>query len=362
MTVRVALDITPELFASTGVARYSRELGRALERRGDCEVVRIAVGRRTEPPGAERVRHLPVPLRILHPAWRVLSFPSAELIAGRIDVVHSIDLIPPPTSRPLVLTVHDLAAVERSELHPARTVAMQRRRLAALGRAAAVIAISRATAERLVRRGVDRERVHVTPLGLTPLPPPERAPLPEGRFVLAVGTLEPRKAHDVLLLAFAAASPPDDVRLVFAGPTPDGRADVLRGLAARLGIGDRLQILGAVDDARLSALYRAADLLCMPSLDEGFGLPVLEAMSVGLPVVASDIPALRELGGDAAVFVPAGDAQAVASALSRVLEDSALRVQLAGAGEARAAQFTWDATAAATIQAYESALAGGVRQ
>jgi glycosyltransferase involved in cell wall biosynthesis len=293
--------------------------------------------------------------------WRALRFPSAAQLAGEVDVVHSLDLIPPPTWRPLIVTIHDLAAVAQPALHPSRTVAMQRQRLAALDRAAAVIAVSRATAEGLIRRGVDRRRVHVTPLGLTPLPSPA-LPLPEGRFVLAVGTLEPRKAHEVLLAAFASASLPADVRVVFAGPVPDGRDAVLCGLATQLGIGDRFQILGAVDDAHLSALYRSAVLLCMPSLEEGFGLPVLEAMSVGLPVVASDIPALREVGGAAAVFVSPGDAQALADELSRVLGDSALRVRLVREGEARAAQFTWDATAAATIRAYEFALAGGVRE
>jgi glycosyltransferase involved in cell wall biosynthesis len=360
--MRVGLDVTPELFAATGVARYSRELGRALERRDGCEVIRFAIGRRSQAPGEERVRHLPVPLRIVHPLWRATSLPKAEQLAGRVDLVHSLDLIAPPTALPLVLTIHDLAAVEQPALHPSRTVAMQLRRLAALDRAAAVIAVSRATADGLVRLGVDPGRVHVTPLGLTPLPVPQGSLASEGRFVLAVGTLEPRKAHDVLLSAFAAASLPEDVRLVFAGPVPDGRREVLLGQAADLGIGGRLQILGAVEEAHLSALYRSAALLCMPSLDEGFGLPVLEAMSLGLPVVASDIPALREVGGAAAVFIPPGDARALADVLLRVLGDSALRARIAREGEARAAQFTWDATAAATMRAYEFALAGGVRE
>ena len=128
-------------------------------------------------------------------------------------------------------------------------------------------------------------------------------------------------------------------------------------LAARLGIGDRLTILGAVDDRILSDLYRRASLLCMPSRAEGFGLPVLEAMSVGLPVVASDIPAVREVGGDAAMCVPVGDVRALGHALAQVLKSPDLRDRLKALGLARAAGFTWDATAAATVRAYESALA-----
>lgn len=354
MSCRVAFDATPELFAATGVARYSRELGRALDQRDDCQLVRFAIGRRTQLRPAD-ARHVPVPLRAVHPLWRLLSAPRAEQITGPVDVVHSLDLIAPPTQLPLVMTVHDLAAVEQPELHSHRTVQIQRRRLAQLGRAAAIITVSHSTADALVRRGIARERIQVAPLGLTPLPPPSAVPLPSQPFVLAVGTLEPRKGHDVLISAFAAAGL-SDARLVFAGPTAE-RSDALQALAVRLGVGDRLDILGPVDDAVLSGLYRRASLLCMPSLGEGFGLPVLEAMSVGLPVVASDIPPMREVAGDAAVRVPAGDVRAFGDALRRVLGDSQLRAELARRGAARATAYTWAATAAATRNAYELALA-----
>ncbi len=354
MSHRVAFDVTPELFAATGVARYSRELGRALDQREDWTLARFSVGRRSKQAYGD-TRHLPLPLRTVHPMWRLLSLPRAEHLAGPVDVVHSLDLVAPPTRHPLIVTVHDLAAIAHPELHPDRTVQIQRRRLAELGRAAAVIAVSESTAAGLVSSGIARERIHVTPLGLTPLPPPARAPVDDGPFVLAVGTLEPRKAHDILISAFAAAAG-QDARLVFAGPTA-GRAATLQALAARLGIGDRLAILGAVDDRILSDLYRRASLLCMPSRAEGFGLPVLEAMSVGLPVVASDIPAVREVAGEAAICVPVGDARALGQALAGVLRNPELRGRLKDLGLARAAGFTWDATAAATVTAYESALA-----
>jgi glycosyltransferase involved in cell wall biosynthesis len=353
MTFRVGLDVTPELFAATGVARYSRELGHALERRGDCELVRFAVGRRTHQPDG-KVRHLPVPLRLIHSMWRRWSFPKAEAMTGAVDLVHSLDLVAPPTRRPLVVTVHDLVAVEHPELHPVRTVELQRQRLLQLDRAAAIIAVSNSTADALVRLGIARERIHVTQLGLTPLPAPAAVSLPPGRFILAVGTAEPRKGHELLIAAFAAAGL-SDVYVVFAGPTA-GRSDLMRRLATELGIGERLVILGQVDDAVLSGLYLRASALCMPSVAEGFGLPVLEALSVGLPVVASDIAALREVASDAAVLVPPRDQRALSEALVRVLGDAELRARLERQGPPRAARFTWDATASATIGAYRHAL------
>jgi glycosyltransferase involved in cell wall biosynthesis len=352
--VRVALDVTPELAGSTGVARYSRELGKALEQRDDCDVVRFALGRGDRPmdSGCRRLR---VPLRILHPMWRIVGFPGAEWLTGAVDVVHSLDLHAPPTRSALVMTVHDTVAVELPRLHSRRTVRMQRRRLAELRRAHAIVAVSHSTADALGSLGIERERVHVACNGLTPLPRPVDPPVPDRDFILVVGTLEPRKGHAVLLQAFASAGIPD-TGLVFAGPTA-GRAPELTALAARLGLGDRVTILGRVDDGVLAGLYRDATLLCMPSLAEGFGLPVLEAMAAGLPVLASELPAVREVAGEAAVVFPAGDMEALAAALQRSLADPELRESLRAAGISRASRFTWEAAAEATVRAYNCALA-----
>ena len=356
MTISVALDVTPELIASTGVARYSRELRRALTARNDCEVSAFGIGRRSQhiPDG---VHHLAVPLRVVHAGWATVGLPRAEQISGRADVVHSLDLIPPPTRLPLVVTVHDLVTTELPSLHHERAQRMQRQQLASLERAAAVLTVSQAVADSLVERGIDPARIHVTPNGLTALPDPTDPPVPEGPFILAVGTLEPRKAHDVLIRAFAAAGT-DQMRLVFAGPT-DGRAAELERLASSLGVGDRLVILGRVDDSTLAGLYRRATLLCMPSLAEGFGLPVLEAMAAGLPVVASDLPAVREVAASAAVLVAPGDVDSLAAALADVAADGPLRETLRRRGWERAARFTWEAAAEATVKAYRAALTDG---
>lgn len=356
--MRVALDVTPELLGMTGVARYSRELGRALDEREDCELRRFAIGRRTQAVPAATA-HFGVPLRTAHLAWRVLGGPRAEALAGRVDVVHSLDLLAPPTKLPLVVTVHDLVAAEHPELHPRRAVEMQRARLADVARATAVLAVSKGTADALVARGADRERIQVVPNGLTPLPPAVDPPVPRVPFVLAVGTLEPRKGHELLLRAFAQAQVGEH-HLVFAGPTA-GRADTLIALARELGVAGRLIILGAVDDPVLAGLYRDAAALCMPSLAEGFGLPALEAIAAGVPVVASDLPAVREVVGDAGLLFPPGAADALARELERVIADDAVRERLRRAGPDRAARFTWEGAAQKTAAAYARAVEEGPR-
>jgi glycosyltransferase involved in cell wall biosynthesis len=354
MKYRVALDVTPELFASTGVARYSRELRRALQRRDDCDVTEFAIGRASEtvPPGA---RHVAVPLRAVHAAWGALGIPRAEQLTGPVDIVHSLDLVAPPSRRPVVVTIHDLVAVELPDLHPKRARRLLERRLSALDRAAAIITVSESTAAALAARGIERARIHVTLNGRSPLAEPVTPPVPPGPFILTVGTLEPRKGHELLLEAFARAGA-DGVRLVFAGPVA-GRLAEVRSAAARLGIEDRLVVLGRVDDSTLAGLYRDATLLAMPSLAEGFGLPVLEAMSAGLPVVASALPATKEVAGEAATLVPPGDVDALRRAIEKMLADESLRAQLSRAGRQRAASFTWEETAAATVRVYEVALA-----
>jgi len=353
VSLRVAFDATPELIASTGVARYSRELRQALERRGDCQLAGLAFGRRSEPvPGG--VRHVAVPLRTIHLSWKAWALPRAEHITGPVDLVHSVDLVPPPTRLPLVITVHDLVTSDLPALHAGRARRMQEAQLHGLERAAAVLTVSRAVADSLVDRGVDADKIHVTPNGLTRLPEPAGNPLGGEPFILVVGTLEPRKGHEVLINALAASGPA--VGPANTSPTPAGRADELKRLARQLGIGERLRILGRVDDALLAGLYRDAKLLCMPSFGEGFGLPVLEAMAAGLPVLASDLPAIREVADDAAVLVAPGDVDALAAAIRDLIGDQQLTTRLRQNGHKRASAFTWDATAEATVRAYRAAL------
>jgi glycosyltransferase involved in cell wall biosynthesis len=294
-----------------------------------------------------------VPWRVVQGAWRRTGLPRAEHLVPSADIVHATSLVPPPTRRPIVSTVHDLAALDHPELHPRRSVDQLRAQVDALDRSAVVLTVSHTTAAALEARGFPADRIVVTPLGVTPRRDTGLTP-PAGRYVLAVGALVPRKGLDTLVRAMAAVPP--DVRLVLAGPA-GGAEPELRALAAAPDRAGRVEFLGAVDDATLAALYRGASLLCFPSVSEGFGLPVVEAMAAGVPVVASDIDAVREVGGDAVVRVPVGDVEAFAAALSALLDDDDRRGTLAAAGRERAGLFTWEATAAKTIEAYERAAA-----
>jgi len=351
VTVSVLYDVSPITAANTGVARYAAQLLAALPGAGvDVHPFALGRGRYPAPPGTVQ---LGVPRRLVEIPWASFGWPTAEQIARQTaDVVHITDRAPMPSRRPIVATVHDLAALDRPSLHARRSVRQQRAQLAALGKAALIIAVSRETADALVRHGVAANRIEVVRSGFTELPPPQRIPGLAPGFVLAVGTVHARKGLDVLLRALPD-TPGMDV--VIAGPDAGGTTG-LRALASALGVEARVRFLGEVTDANLSWLYGNAGVFVFPSLAEGFGLPVLEAMVAGVPTLCTDLPVLHEVAGDAAVYFPAGDSRRLAALLTG-LDPSASR-QLAAAGRARAAGFTWAATAAATAACYVRAAAG----
>jgi glycosyltransferase involved in cell wall biosynthesis len=349
--VRVGIDVSPSTIGATGVARYTDQLCIALTAAG-AELSPFAFGRGTRTP-AVGARHVRVPLRVLELSWRLLAWPRAESVSGPVDVVHSIDMEAPPTGRPLVVTVHDVAAVERPELHPPRATAAQALRIRAAARADAVIAVSRSTAEALAGRGVDAEKIHVVPLGATalPAPVPPRAPIPDG-FLLAVGEVNPRKDLPTLVAALARSGV-DDLRLVIAGPYAEGAAAIaLRRAIREHGLDERVDLVGPVDDGNLAWLYQRAVALCYPTLAEGFGLPLLEAFDAGCPVIASDLAVLRETGDGVAAFAPPGDVQAFAAQIQRIATDVTARQELAAAGRDRVRGYTWSAAAERTIDVY----------
>ena len=343
--------MTAATAGDTGISVYATQLSAALETEG-VEVVRFAVGRGTRQVAAP-CRRLPAPLRAVHAGWRQAAWPRAEQLTGPVDVVHAAGPVPPPSRRPVVAVVHDLAPLRHPALHPPRHVRELEWTLAALPAAAAVVTVSEATRRGLVGRGVPAEKVAVTPNGLRTLPEADRALVPTGPFALAVGQLVPRKGLPAVLEALARTA---GLRLVVCGPD-GGLGEELEAVAAQRGLADRTSFLGRVSDAQLAGLYQAASMVVAASLDEGFGLPVLEAMAAGAPVVATDIPAFREVGGPAPVFVPVGDAAALAAALEALLADPAERQRRARAGREQAAGHTWAACARATIGVYESVLA-----
>ena len=356
-TPRVGFDLTPVISGATGIARYVTQLEAAL--RGlDVELRTFAVGRSAfpVPPGT---RHVRVPARLMVSWWRLGGRPHIERLTGPVDLVHATGLFVPATRRPLVLTVHDLAALRHAQLLPERHVRQQRAVIRRLPSAAAVLAVSEATARDIVDLGVDPGRVVVTPLGVSPLPEP--TPLPEalrpsGPYLLTVGETAPRKGYRVLIRALARVE--QDLELVMVGPA--GRdEEPLRRLAVELGVEHRLRRLGTVNDGALASLYRGALALCFPSVAEGFGLPVLEALAEGTPALVSDLPVLREVAGSAAVFVEPGSAAQWAEAIEAIASSAQLTDRLNLAGPRRASEFTWERTASATLRAYELALGSG---
>lgn len=273
---------------------------------------------------------------------------------------------------PYAITVHDLIRLfdlrGGRDVLIQRTGAAQRRGLlldyAAIARADRVIAVSHATRRDVVEQlGVPAERVHVVPNGIDHerLFPVTRR-LWSFPYVLFVGTEQPRKNLAGLLRAFARlAREPRfrDLRLVkVGGPGSDPAfRERTRAIAASLGLADRVVFSGRLDDADMAAAYSGAACLALPSLYEGFGLPCLEAMACGCPVVVSDAGALPEVGGDAALTVPAGDDRELAAALREAMEPATAR-ELIARGLARARAFTWSRAARSTLEVY-SALAAG---
>jgi glycosyltransferase involved in cell wall biosynthesis len=279
-------------------------------------------------------------------------------VLAELDMVHATSAAVPPTGgRPLVATVHDLAFRHYPDAYPAagRRYHDRSARIVA-GEAARVIAVSQATAHDLTELyGVEPGRITVVPLGADPPGPGDQAAAARllgdlgvrGPFLLAVGTLEPRKNLPRLLAAFGEVTDElPDHHLVVAGPV--GWGPTLRPTWDSV----RVKLAGPVGDAVLHALYRGADGLAYPSLYEGFGLPVLEAMANGTPVLTSDRSSLPEVAGDAALLVDPLDRAAIAAGLVRLAGDEALRRRLVEAGRRRAAGFTWRATAAATWATY----------
>lgn len=346
--LRVALDATPATTGRTGVARYCLELASALQSL-DVDLTPFALGRGKHPgvPGAKRQR---LPLRLYHRSWAVLGHPTAErLTRRRFDVLHSLDLVAPPTAAPLVVTLHDLAALQCPELHAPEQRALAERQLARARDADVVLAVSATTAAAAVAFGIAPERVVVTYPGATmrvrSAPPANH----RVRYLLFVGESRPRKNIPFLVRAFLSANLPRDVLLVLAGT--DQKCLQGEGVAAS----DRVRFLGQVSDAELGRCYAGALALVFPSLAEGFGSPVAEALANGVPVVASDIPVMREVTGGVALLADPTDEPAWRSALEQIVHEPALRQRLGEEGAVRGMQFDYRRTAEQTLAAYRKA-------
>lgn len=333
--------------ARTGDETYVRNLLRELPGSGDRSLRVAASTRHPElvPAGIEAV-HLPARSQVVRLGRRLPA-----LARGCARLLHTQYVVPPNVGLPTVVTVHDLSFEHHPEwMPPHDRIAFRALVPRAVRSACHILTVSEFTRDDIVGRyGVNPSRITVTPNGLDPsFGPCGRRPAGDP-YLLFVGALQPRKGLPTALAALArlADAPP----LVVVGPTRH-RGEV-RSLVARLGLEGRVRFRGHVSAEELAALYRGAAAFVFPSLFEGFGLPVLEAMASGAPVVTTTAGALPEVTAGAAVLVPPGDPEALAAGIERAL---AMPDALRSAGFERARSFGWAATAAATRRVYEEVL------
>ena len=400
--MKVALDATPLLGPRTGVGRYVAGLAEALAGLAGPEPESVALvpfswrGTGDLPataPAGPRIRHghRRAPARLLQAAWGRLPWPPVEWLSGPVDVFHATNFVAPPARRAAtVLTIHDLTYLRYPEMVTSASARYRHLVPRALAGGAVVCTPTTAVATEVADEyGLSPDRLVVTPLGVDPTwrqaTPPDPSwlathGLPD-RYLLFVGNREPRKNLPTLLSAYRelmrGVGGSLETRPIGIGPGPtatEGAGTTTRTATTGIpplvlvgppGWGDTLDTAGLPPDAvRTPGYLPQADLvrvvagataLVFPSWYEGFGLPALEALACGTPVVASDLPALREVLGDQADLVAPGDPAALAGALARVLEDPGGGKRRA-ARRTRAAGFTWENCAQATLGAYHLAL------
>ncbi|HXW06294.1 MAG TPA: glycosyltransferase family 1 protein [Vicinamibacterales bacterium] len=359
------MDYRPALRQRTGVGEYAHHLASALVGLlGPADQLalfssswkdRLAPG---TIPGAAVV-DARVPVSVLNYTWHRLGWPPVEWLAGRVDVAHALHpLLIPATRAAQVVTIADLSFLDV----PDSTTAEIRRDYAELSgpharQADAVVVISAYTRMQVERRfGVPPERVFLCPPGAPAWRP--RTSLDGPAHVLFIGTIGPRKNVGALLEAYEAlrARAPDAPPLVLAGGVAPGAGDVVAALR-RAPTDGTVRHLGYVPDMGREDLFRQACLLVLPSLDEGFGMPVLEAMAMGVPVVTSNRGALPELVGDAGLIVDPDDIPGLSRAMERMLTDTAFAQACVRRGLERATQYTWEGSARQLLNAYVSAAA-----
>jgi glycosyltransferase involved in cell wall biosynthesis len=364
--VRIGLDATPLLGPRTGIGVYVHRLLEVLVSRPEVDIVASAFTRRRPAVLAEHlsagteVRYRPIPARVLEAAWVRWEFPPVEWLCGRVDVFHGTKYVLPPHRTGGVVNVHDLSYLRYPET--VSTASLRYRELVprSIQRADVVLTLTESMAADICEEyKIGRDRVVVTPPGVDrewfdaePLSEEERTALGlPAEYIVAVGTLEPRKNLPLLIEAYKRLRREDPATpaLVLVGPPGWGPALALDTLPA-----GSVFTTGYLEDKTLRGVMAGARCLAYPSIYEGFGLPPVEALACGVPVVATDLAVTREVLGSAARLVPVGDVDALADALRAAVSEqtspAAVEVR-----RAQAARWTWERCADATIGAYRRA-------
>jgi glycosyltransferase involved in cell wall biosynthesis len=383
--VHIAIDYTPAVRQRAGIGRYTRGLVHALAELDRTNRYTLfclgqgsedAPGRQARLAGDEHgwpanftIKVSNLPARWLTAGWHKLKLPlHAERLAGDSDIFHSPDFtLPPLRSAAGVVTIHDLSFLRLPEYaDPGLREYLSKSVPDSVARARRVLADSENTRRDLIELlDVSRDKISVVTPGVGPEFRPvrdtvqlndvrERYHLPQW-FILFVGTIEPRKNLARLISAYGQLRRQTGLphALVLAG----NRGWLSEGIyeqVAKEGLTEHVLFPGFVADKDLPALYTLADLFTFPSLYEGFGIPPLEAMACGTPVVASNNSSLPEATGSAALLVDAEDMEGLADAMARVLGDAALRARLSDLGRAQAARFSWRGAAETLLRAYEA--------
>lgn len=374
---RIGIDYTPAHEQGGGIGRYVRELTAALMRQPSAHDFRLfAAGARRSDAPMLPARWSWHPTRI-NAAWWARIWQRArvplpvDVFTGRIDLYHATDFVLPPThARKTLLTVHDLSFVRVPETaSPRLKVYLDAVVPRSVQRADHILADSQATKDDLIALyNVPPEKIAVLLSGVEARFQPildESAQLavrakyqiPPRPHIFSVGTVQPRKNYGRLIQALGQVrAAGEDVDLVIAG----GRGwleDPIYQTIADHGLRDHVHFIGFADDADLPALYSAAALTALPSLYEGFGIPVLESMACGTPVITSNVSSLPEVAGDAALLIDPLDLDALTTALLRLLRDPALAADLRARGLAQARSFTWERAAQHLLAVYDRLLA-----
>lgn len=383
----IGFDVTAALTQGGGIGRYTRELIAALLRETPHYSYKLFSARppATPPvpdslPITGNVVHRPAPVseRWLYRLWYRARIPlPVQTILGPIDLYHSPDFVLPPVSGgiPTILTVHDLSFLRYPATFPDKLVAYLNRVVPwSIRRATHVLADSMSTGDDLQAFwGVAEDKITVLYSGVNERFKPvtdeaekaavrARLGLGDEPLILAVGTVQPRKNYPFLIRAFRPVADRYPHTLAIAG----GQGWLSEALPAeieRQGLAGRVRLIGFVEDADLPALYSTADLLAFPTLYEGFGLPLLEAMACGTPVISSDASSLPEVarsdGSEAAILISPHDEAAWSREMIRLLSDPELRSRLIAAGFAQASRFSWQATARQLAALYRTLLRHG---
>lgn len=357
--MRVLLDARPLPGHRLGVAQYVLRLAELAARQCDLEVL-AKVSDRAELPSPVHVsRDLPRPLRLA----AELLFDARRVNRLAPDVFHGVHYTLPRGLRvPATVTFHDATMLTMPEVHEtSKRVFFQRAIPAGIARADQVICVSESARQGAIdHAGADPARTHAVPLAVDhdryrPADgerPPAVGDICPGPYLLWVGALEPRKDVPTLVRAFERLAGEIPHHLVLVGPDAWGAEAITDAIAASP-VRDRIVRTGWISEGTKADLYRHADAFAYPSLAEGFGLPVLEALACGTPTVTTTGSAPEEVAGDAALLVPPGDDRALAAALARALGEDAERLRRAG--PARAAGYTWEATATGTVAVWRLA-------